>query len=129
VGVPHLTALVEDVENLDLVERGRELRFHPGAGSAGANANFVSIEKNGGPGRWAMRTYERGVEGDTLACGTGAVASAVALARFHNVNLPMEIRSRGGRLLGITARIDGEFARDVWLSGEGRLVFEGEIQP
>ncbi|MEO8294098.1 MAG: diaminopimelate epimerase [Gemmatimonadota bacterium] len=127
VGVPHLTILVEDVDNVDLDSRGRELRFHPETGPAGANANFVSRSESAPDGSWFMRTFERGVEGETLACGTGAVASAVALACFHNVNLPMELVSRGGRPLGITATIRETVASDVWLSGEGRLVFEGNF--
>jgi diaminopimelate epimerase len=124
VGVPHLTVLVQDVEKIELSRRGRELRFHPDAGPAGANVNFLTPQE---PGSWLMRTYERGVEGETLACGTGAVASAVALARFAGGQLPMDIVSRSGKPLAVRARISGEFATDVWLTGEGRLVFEGTL--
>lgn len=127
VGVPHLTILVADVDNLDLATRGRELRFHPAAGPAGANANFVSPERGSASGRWLMRTYERGVEGETLACGTGAVASAAALARFRGIDLPMKIVSRGGRVLSIAAAMTPSAATEVWLTGEGRLVYEGQL--
>lgn len=127
VGVPHLTILVSDVDNLDLVGRGRELRFHSGSGPEGANVNFVSPAENEAEGHWLMRTYERGVEGETLACGTGAVASAVALARYHGAHLPMKIVSRGGRILTISANVGTAKASEVWLSGEGRLVYEGVL--
>ena len=73
VGVPHLIVLVEDLDRVDLTHRGRELRFDPLAGPAGANVNFVGSRPNN-DGAWPVRTYERGVEGETLACGTGAVA-------------------------------------------------------
>ncbi|MEO8199859.1 MAG: diaminopimelate epimerase [Gemmatimonadota bacterium] len=127
VGVPHLTILVHDVDNVDLTGRGRELRFHPATGPAGANANFVSSRKIDGVEHWFMRTYERGVEGETLACGTGAVASAVALATHERSHLPMKIVSRGGRVLTIEASLEAPVARAVWLTGEGRLVYQGEL--
>jgi diaminopimelate epimerase len=127
VGVPHLTVLVEDVEKVDLMGRGRALRFDPGLGKAGANVNFLTPDPASGGSRWLMRTYERGVEGETLACGTGAVASAVALARFAGSQLPVDIVSRGGRTLAVKATLGPEKATDVWLTGEGRLVFEGTL--
>ncbi|MEP7326653.1 MAG: diaminopimelate epimerase [Gemmatimonadota bacterium] len=127
VGVPHLTVLVQDVEKIDLAGRGRELRFHPGAGSAGANVNFVAAVIEGDGSRWLMRTYERGVEGETLACGTGAVASAVALGGAGRGSLPAQIVCRGGRTLEIRAVLGANQASQVWLSGEGRLVFRGTL--
>jgi diaminopimelate epimerase len=125
VGVPHLTVLVEDVEKVDLARRGRELRSHPGSGPAGANVNFLTLRDTNGRRDWLMRTYERGVEGETLACGTGAVASAVALACFSKASLPMDIISRSGRTLSIRSAVEGSRATRVWLTGEGRIVFEG----
>ena len=127
VGVPHLTVAVEDVENIDLARRGRELRWHPGAGPNGANANFVSPAPNNDEGAWVLRTYERGVEGETLACGTGAVASAVALAHYRRTSLPMKIISRSGKVLAIQASLSGTTASDVWLTGEGRIVYEATL--
>lgn len=124
VGVPHLVVRVPDVDAVDLMGRGRALRFHPALGAAGANANFVSAPAVAGD-PWLIRTYERGVEGETLACGTGTVAAALAMA--SESGLPATFRSRGGALLSISARIDGERATDVWLCGEGRLVFEGTL--
>ena len=127
VGVPHLTVLVHDVEKVDLNGRGRALRFHPGAGPAGANVNFLTPRQSGSAAGWLMRTYERGVEGETLACGTGAVASAVALARFAEAQLPMDIVSRSGKPLAIRASLGTAKATQVWLTGEGRVVFEGTL--
>jgi diaminopimelate epimerase len=124
VGVPHLVIRVQEVDEVDLVRRGRVLRFHPALGPAGANANFVSPPR-GPEGPWRIRTYERGVEGETLACGTGTVAAALAVA--SEAGLPATFISRGGALLGVSAMIDGARAGDVWLCGEGRLVFEGRL--
>jgi diaminopimelate epimerase len=122
VGVPHAVILLEDLERDELMERGRAIRWHP-AFPTGANANFIARDTAG----WAMRTYERGVEGETWACGTGAVASALALAVYRNETPPITIRSRGGKDLRISATISGTRATDLWLAGEGRLVFEGTI--
>ena len=127
VGVPHLVVLVDNLGAEDLMERGRELRSHPALGPAGANVNFV-CRPNGDPEKaWPVRTYERGVEGETLACGTGAVAAAVSLALHELDRLPLRMRTRSGRLLGIQATPDGQAATDVWLAGEGRLVFTGVL--
>jgi diaminopimelate epimerase len=123
VGVPHLIVLVADVERVDLMDRGRAMRFDPALGPAGANVNFVSP----GPvaGEWLMRTYERGVEGETLACGTGSVAAGCAVESWQLGRLPITVRSRSGRHLGIRARMNGGRYEDVWLVGEARMVFRG----
>lgn len=124
VGVPHLVIRVDDIGAVDVVGRGRPLRFDHAVGSAGANVNFVSPSPQS-PGPWLIRTYERGVEGETLACGTGTVAAAVALACRGEVRLPLRFRSRGGPELGVRAELDGTRARAVWLGGQGRLLFRG----
>ncbi len=124
VGVPHLVIRVADVDQVVLGRRGPELRRHPALGPAGANANFVS--PGAVPGEpWLIRTWERGVEGETLACGTGTVAAALAVALAGEATLPIEFWSRGGSLLSVAGQINGPMARGVWLCGEGRLVFEG----
>jgi diaminopimelate epimerase len=124
VGVPHLVIRVEDIEAVDVLGRGRPLRSHPLLGSDGANINFIS--PSGGPGQpWLIRTYERGVEGETLACGTGTVAAALALASRGEATLPLIFRSRGGLDLGVRACIAGTHATDVWLRGQGKLVYRG----
>jgi diaminopimelate epimerase len=124
VGVPHLVVRVGAIESVDLASRGRFLRYHPELGPAGANVNFVGPGR-AGDGPWLIRTYERGVEAETLACGTGTVAAAVALARRGEAVLPIRFRSRGGQPLSVQAALAGKRATEVWLGGEGRLVFTG----
>lgn len=127
VGVPHLVVLVGDIEAVDIQGRGRALRFHPALGEPGANANFVAAPSSAGA-PWLIRTYERGVEGETLACGTGTVAAAVAVAVAAGTALPVHFRSRGGAPLSVAATLDEGMARDVWLCGEGRVVFTGKLE-
>ena len=124
VGVPHLVVVTRDLESVPIVTRGRELRMHPSLRS-GANVNFV---QQLGPGRWAMRTYERGVEAETLACGSGAVAVAALLAEWKlepGAN-GVTILARGGRELAVSWTRDSA-ALQPWLSGEGRLVYSGTL--
>ncbi len=123
VGVPHLVVRVDDIERIDLPGRGRALRFDPRLGAAGANVNFVA--PSGTDDRWLIRTYERGVEGETLACGTGTVAAGVALAQLGEAALPLRFRSRGGPELLVEASLAGRTASNVWLGGHGRLLFRG----
>ena len=126
VGVPHLVVPVEDIERTDLMARGRELRNHSAMAPAGANVNFVAVPARGSEA-WPVRTYERGVEGETLACGTGAVAVAATLAQGGRAGLPVEIRTRSGRCLTIAASLSNGSVSSVWLAGEGRLVFTGVL--
>lgn len=126
VGVPHLVVGVEEVEEVDLVTRGRALRSDPILGPEGANVNFISRSPDSA-GSWGIRTYERGVEGETLACGTGTVAAGVALAHRGDARMPIRFRSRGGLMLEARADISGPAVSNVWLGGEGRLVFQGSL--
>lgn len=125
VGVPHLVVFVADVGRVDVATRGRELRHHAAVGPEGANVNFVSPPTSRSSGRWRIRTFERGVEGETLACGTGTAAAALAIADAGKAALPVEFVSWGGMPLGVRAEIRGTRAVDIWLRGEGRLVYEG----
>lgn len=121
VGVPHLVIRVDNIEAVDVAGRGRVLRSHGSVGPEGANVNFVAPTE----GSWLIRTYERGVEGETLACGTGTVAAALALASRGEAQLPLSFRSRGGPELSVRAEMAGPRATGVWLGGQGRLVFRG----
>jgi diaminopimelate epimerase len=125
VGVPHLIVLVDEIDEVDLMARGRALRFDPALAPEGANINCISRDAND---RWRMRTYERGIEGETLACGTGAVGAGCAIQEWGLGTLPLEIQSRSGRMLAVraTKAQDGRYD-DVWLTGEGRMVFRGVI--
>ena len=120
-GVPHLVVLCDDVDQVDVVERGAPLRRHPSL-AHGANVNFVS----GGRGGWRMRTFERGVEGETLACGTGAVATAALLAAWGQDGDEVALTTRSGCLLTVR-QVEGPSGRRPALGGEGRIVFRGEL--
>ncbi len=124
VGVPHLVLLTDDLERPDLMDQGRQLRSDRAVGPGGANVNFIGL---GPDQRWCIRTYERGVEAETLACGTGTVAAAIALAMAGQATLPVDIITRSGRILSISATLSGPMATNVWLIGEGRLVFTGVL--
>ena len=125
VGVPHAILEVADIRSVDVQGRGRELRFATQFGEPGANVNFIG--PTGDPEvPWALRTYERGVEAETLACGTGTIAAALALAAAGD-RLPMRIRSGSGSVYSVSGAVGESVARDVWLAGEGRLVFTGEL--
>jgi diaminopimelate epimerase len=122
VGVPHLVVRVSDIETVDLAARGRTLRFDPTL-SAGANVNFIAPTADGRG--WRMRTYERGVEGETLACGTGAVACAAVLADWSDSGESTEIVTSSGRSLRI--RLPQRANVGPMLAGEGRLVYSGRL--
>ena len=120
--VPHLVLLVEDVDAVDLERRGPPLRNDPAIGPGGANVNWVA----GAPGgTFRMRTYERGVEGETLACGTGAVACAVVLAELGSAKSPVQIWTRSGLPLEVAWERTRKAITSITLAGEGRLVFRG----
>lgn len=126
VGVPHLVVVVDDLEAVDVQRRGRELRYSPVLGNGGANVNFVAPTARRSV--WAMRTYERGVEGETLACGTGAVAAGCLLREWRLADLPATIITRSGLPLVIRAeRSRGGRYENVWLEGQARIVFRGVL--
>lgn len=123
-GVPHAVVFVDDPGSADVPGAGRAIRFHPEFAPAGVNANFVRVD-----GRHAMRirTYERGVEGETLACGTGSVASAVVAAARGLVDSPVTLTARSGIDLTVHfARSNGTFG-EIDLEGDARIVCKGEI--
>lgn len=122
VGVPHLVIHCADVATVDVVGRGRPLRSHPDL-AAGANVNFVS---RGSEGRWRVRTYERGVEAETLACGSGAVATAILLTIWNEASGAVEIETTSGQPLRVRLERD----QTCWkpsLAGEGRVVYQGSL--
>lgn len=128
-GVPHLVILCDDVEAVDVAARGPGLRSHPAVGPEGANVNWVSPRAAGSAEQaWAIRTFERGVEGETLACGTGAVASAAVLAAWGQAPASgTSLVTRSGRTLRVSLKTDESGAVRPSLSGEGRVVFRGEL--
>jgi len=123
-GVPHAVLFVEDVETFDIVAIGRELRYHNAFAPKGTNVNFVQPLSSK---RLRVRTYERGVEGETLACGTGVAASALIAHKVLGIESPVEIKVQGGDVLGVYFETqDGGFT-GVKLRGPADFVFEGEI--
>ena len=124
VGVPHLVVLVANVDEVDVALRGKALRSDPSVGPEGANVNFVS--PGGAPQEWRIRTFERGVEAETLACGTGAVAAGCALEHWGQAQLPVTLLTQSGRGLVVKAQKGASGAYDdVWLVGEAQMVFRG----
>jgi len=123
-GVPHVVLFVEDVEGLDVVPLGRAIRFHPHFAPSGTNANFVRVEKDS---QLLIRTYERGVEDETLACGTGAVASALVAALKGFVKSPVSIKTRGGEVLTVHYEIEAGEVKRVFFEGEVHIIYEAEM--
>ncbi len=124
VGIPHVVIRVPDVATADVTGRGRPVRHHT-ALPEGANVNFVSQD---GTGRWKIRTYERGVEAETLACGTGSVATAILLRLWGECGDDVELETASGRPVGIRSSVASDGIWHASLRGEGRLVFEGELR-
>jgi len=121
-GVPHAVVPVEDVEKVDVVELGRAIRRHEAFAPAGTNADFIARQAGG----IAIRTYERGVEDETLACGTGAAASALVAARLWKLAAPVAVAARGGGLRIHLAEQAGRFT-GVRLEGPAVAAFRGEL--
>jgi diaminopimelate epimerase len=124
-GVPHVVVPVENIDQIDVRSLGSALRHHPMFAPRGANANF---SEQRGPRGIAIRTYERGVEDETLACGTGVVASALIFAATEKSDGPIDVLVRGGDTLQVEfARIGDQFSR-VQLTGPADFVFDGTIE-
>ncbi len=124
-GVPHVVVPVAKIEEVDVGSLGSVLRHHPLFAPRGANANFLEER---GARSIAIRTYERGVEDETLACGTGVVASALIFAATENVQGPIDVLVRGGDTLQVGFTRDGEEFRNVTLTGPADFVFDGTIE-
>ena len=126
-GSPHVVRFVSDADAIDVVAEGRAIRCSEAYAPHGVNVNFVQPVGDA----LYVRTYERGVENETLACGTGAVASAVAASLLDNAKnntaLSWDIKTRGGILNVAFSRSDNYFS-DIYLTGSAILVFEGEIE-
>lgn len=117
VGVPHAVVFVPDIDEINVRELGRGLRFHKAFGHAGANVDFVEIHNDA----LRVRTYERGVEDETLACGTGAVACAFVARVLGFGGSPVDVNVRSGDVLSVA------FQDGPRLEGPCRTIFSGEI--
>ena len=127
-GVPHFVVLCADANAVNVATRGAELRHHPSR-PLGVNVNFVSAHGSAlGQEGWVYRTFERGVEDETLACGTGAIAIALLLRAWGLASGPeTALRTRSGGTLVVRLRDDGGLYRPT-LRGEGRIVYVGELR-
>lgn len=125
-GVPHVVLDVPDLEAADVPGLGREIRYHRAFAPAGTNVNFISPPVGD---TIAVRTYERGVENETLACGTGSIAAALVTAARHGTVSPVRVKTRAGTLLTIHFSRHDEGFGDVYLEGDARIIYSGEMWP
>ena len=124
-GVPHAVMVVRDIHLKDIMSPSREIRYHDRFFPAGTNVNYLSINDDG---IIDIRTYERGVEDETLACGTGVVAGAIVTAKNTGKESPICLRTKSGGLLNVYFKEkDGKFS-DVFLEGDARIIYTAELQ-
>lgn len=126
-GVPHAVCFVTDNDQTPVKDWGRIIRFHDFFQPAGTNANFVRIT---GPSSLHVRTYERGVEDETMACGTGAVAAAVMAGLLGQVAGPTKVTTSGGEILTIYFTIKNQEpaqVTEIYLEGPAHLIYEGSL--
>ncbi|VAX32055.1 Diaminopimelate epimerase [hydrothermal vent metagenome] len=123
-GVPHAIVYCDDLEAVDIQTVGRSIRTHPKFAPAGTNVCWVQ-KKDGNALR--IRTYERGIEAETLACGTGAVASALLASYRGQVEPPVEVETRGGDILKIHFKALNGLVEEVYLEGPAMITFEGTL--
>ena len=121
-GVPHFVLFVPEIERISLEKLGPEIRYHQSFQPTGTNVDFVEVEKS----FLKVRTYERGVEAETLSCGTGVTAAAIVASLIHGLSSPIGVKTRGGNLkVHFQTKDKTSFTR-VFLEGEARLVYQGE---
>jgi diaminopimelate epimerase len=124
-GVPHAVRFVDDIAQVDIRPEGAELRFHAAYKPKGANANFAQLQPDG---LVLIRTYERGVEDETLACGTGVTAVGILAHLVHGTALPVRVKVAGGDVLSVNFRRAGDVIDEVTLTGPAKVVFAGEVE-
>jgi diaminopimelate epimerase len=122
-GSPHYVVFKKNVEDIDLIREARLIRFNERFSKQGTNVDFVEIGKN----ELFVRSYERGVENETLSCGTGVTASALAFAVKNPHRNSVIVQTRGG-WLSVSFRQDGHSFTDIWLKGPVQFVFQGEVE-
>ena len=125
-GVPHVVIDTDDLDRWDVLRIGRSIRFHPLFQPEGTNVNFMRKE---GPSKISVRTYERGVEGETLACGTGSVAAALIGALRYGLVSPVSVKTRGGEVLTVYFEHTPEGFKGVFLEGGTTWVYDGCVLP
>ncbi|MCK9594235.1 MAG: diaminopimelate epimerase [Candidatus Omnitrophica bacterium] len=123
-GVPHTVIFVQDLDNIAVAQLGRQIRYHKDFAPAGTNVDFVEIEDKDSI---RIRTYERGVEGETLACGTGATAAALVTAEKLSA-LPLKkinVITKSNEVLKVHFEREESSFKNVWLEGKARIVYQG----
>jgi len=123
-GVPHVVIVQDRIDDADIINVGREIRFHDVFAPAGTNVNFVCPLKGN---TISIRTYERGVEDETLACGTGAVAGAIVMAHKMKINSPLHVMTRGGGYLDIFFKEKEGKYYDIYLQGDARIIYRAQL--
>jgi diaminopimelate epimerase len=123
-GVPHVVMVKNSIDDIDIVKIGREIRYHDRFSPAGTNVNFACHVKDN---TIAIRTYERGVEDETLACGTGAVASAIVMAHKMKLDAPLSVLTRGGGYLSISFKEKEGQYYDIYLEGDARIIYKAHL--
>jgi len=125
-GVPHVVVFLENGElsEYPVADQGREIRFHPRFAPAGTNVNFVEVLN---PDTIGVRTYERGVEGETLACGTGAVAATILCVARKTAVPPVHVHTSGGDILKIHIDPEELLGSEVFLEGAALIVYNGQL--
>ena len=123
-GVPHVVIMQDGIEEIDVFGLGREIRNHEAFAPAGTNVNFICQQ---GAGRLAIRTYERGVEDETLACGTGSIASALVASVKLNWTSPIHLVTRSQESLTIHFAEDNGNFSNVYLEGDARIIYTAQL--
>ena len=123
-GVPHVVIVKDSTDDVDIVKIGREIRYHDKFLPAGTNVNFACHIKDN---TIAIRTYERGVEDETLACGTGAAASAIVMANKMNMNSPLSVLTRSGEYLNVFFKEEEDQYYDIYLEGDARIIYKAQL--
>ncbi|MCK5403733.1 MAG: diaminopimelate epimerase [Desulfobulbaceae bacterium] len=123
-GVPHAVHFVDEIRSAPVFEWGRIIRHDPLFQPAGANVNFVQIVSRD---TLLLRTYERGIEDETMACGTGAVASSILAALLGHVEAPVTVTTSGGEQLTIHFSLDKDVPKDIFLEGPAHFIYEGNL--
>ncbi len=123
-GVPHVIHFPESLSDFPVNEIGGAIRFHEKFSPLGVNVNFVEVT---GPHDISVRTYERGVESETFACGTGSTASALISALQNKVKSPVNVFTTGGEVLKICFELEGDDVKEVFMEGEAHISFRGEL--
>jgi len=121
-GVPHAVIFVEGLDEMYINDLGRAIRYHAQFAPAGTNADFVEVM---GEDKICLRTYERGVEDETLACGTGSVAAALIFSLKTGADKRVDVRTLSGETLRVYFKKEDQGFSDVWLEGRARIVYTG----